>query len=96
MEEFYHDLENGPDPSQEISNAFQSFRHSLLSVAGLSDVDRNTMQMSLQGLERTVEGQCARLVNRIMSRQADSAEAEGSLPANEEFGEDANWRAQVQ
>jgi hypothetical protein len=96
VEEFYNDLENGPDPSQEIRIAFQRFRDSLRSVAGLSDVDRHTLQMSLNGLENTVEGHFARSVNRTMLRQADSAEADGSSSAREEFGEDADrgWQAQ--
>lgn len=97
VEEFYDDLENGPDPDQEIRNAFQSFRHTLRSVAELSDVDRNTLQMSLDGLENTVEGHVARSMDRTMLRQADSAQADGSSSAREEFGANAGrgWLARL-
>lgn len=93
VEGFYDDIQNGPDPDQEISNAFQSFRRSLRSVAGLSDVDRNTLQMSLNGLERTVERQCTRMATRIELRRERPAEAEDpSLPISGESGEDADRR----
>jgi hypothetical protein len=96
VDDFYDDIQNGPDPSQEIRNAFQSFRSRLPSVAGLSDVDRNTLQMSLNGLERTVKRHHERSMTRAMLRQAHPAQADGYSSASEEFGEDADrgWLAQ--